>query len=82
MKKYNVGLWGSVDVNIAKGLSLNMYYSLDFDRAQIELPGGGATYEETILRQRELESGYYFYTSFGISYTFGSMKNNVVNPRF
>ena len=82
MKKYNVGLWGSVDVNIAKGLILNMYYSLDFDRAQIELPGGGATYEETILRQRELESGYYFYTSFGISYTFGSMKNNVVNPRF
>lgn len=82
MKKYNVGLWGRVDVNIAKGLSLNMYYGLDFDRAQIELPGGGATYEETILRQRELESEYSYYTRFGISYTFGSMKNNVVNPRF
>ena len=55
---------------------------MDFDRAQIELPGDGATYEETILRQRELESSYFFYTSFGISYTFGSMKNNVVNTRF
>ena len=82
MKKYNIGLWGGVDLNIAKGLSLNLYMSMDFDRAQIELPGGGATYEETILRQRELESSYFFYTSFGISYTFGSMKNNIVNTRF
>jgi len=82
MKKYNIGLWGGVDLNITKGLSLNLYVSMDFDRAQIELPGGGATYEETILRQRELESSYFFYTSFGISYTFGSMKNNVVNSRF
>lgn len=82
MKKYNIGLWGGVDLNIAKGLSLNLYVSMDFDRAQIELPGDGATYEETILRQRELESSYFFYTSFGISYTFGSMKNNIVNTRF
>jgi hypothetical protein len=55
---------------------------MSFDRAQIQLPLNGATYEEIILRQKELESNYFYYVSFGMSYTFGSMKNNVVNPRF
>ena len=52
------------------------------DRAQIELTSDGATYEEVILRQKELESHYFYYMSIGVSYTFGSMKNNFVNPRF
>ena len=55
---------------------------MNFDRAQIHLPLNGATYEEIILRQKELESNFNYSCSLGISYTFGSMKNNVVNPRF
>ena len=70
------------DWNITKGLSLNYSAYINFDRAQIHLPLNGATYEEIILRQKELESNYFYYMYFGISYTFGSMKNNVVNPRF
>ena len=48
----------------------------------IHFPLNGATYEEIILRQKELESNYFYYMSFGLSYTFGSMKNNVVTPIF
>ena len=82
LKKYNVRISSDVDWNISKGLSLYYYAYINFDRGQIHLPLYEATYEEIILRQKELESNYFYYLSFGISYTFGSMKNNVVNPRF
>ena len=82
LRKYNVRISSNVDWNITKGLSLNYWTYINFDRAQIHLPLNGATYEEIILRQKELESNYFYYMSFGLSYTFGSMKNNVVNPRF
>jgi len=42
----------------------------------------GASLEEILLRRRELETSYYYYFSIGLSYTFGSIYNNVVNPRF
>jgi len=82
LKKYNIGISSNIDWNIAKGLALNFWGYIDLDRAQIHLPLNGATYEEIILRQKELESNYFYRLDFGLSYTFGSMKNNVVNPRF
>ncbi|HEX2457685.1 MAG TPA: hypothetical protein VHI99_28565 [Vicinamibacterales bacterium] len=33
-------------------------------------------------RQRELATSYQYDISFGISYSFGSIYNNIVNPRF
>jgi hypothetical protein len=82
MQKYNIWISNNIEWNIAKGLSLDYWGYINFDRSQIHLPLDGATYEEIILRQKELESNYFYYMNFGISYTFGSMKNNVVNPRF
>ena len=35
-----------------------------------------------LLRQRQLPSGYQYFLNFGISYPFGSIFNNIVNPRF
>jgi hypothetical protein len=82
LRKYNIRISSRADWKITKGLSLNYSASFNFDRAQIHIPLSGVTYEEIILRQKELESNYFYYMYFGISYTFGSMKNNVVNPRF
>jgi len=41
----------------------------------------GATPEEIIARQQALATHYSYFTGFGLSYTFGSIYNNVVNPR-
>jgi hypothetical protein len=38
--------------------------------------------EVILLRQRQLLTGYQYYFNFGISYSFGSLFNNIVNPRF
>jgi len=49
---------------------------------QLSLVKGGATTEEILLHRKELETQYRYYVSFGLTYTFGSIYNNVVNPRF
>lgn len=55
-------------------------YSLIHD--QLALSKGEATQEEILLNQQELETQYSYRGSMGISYTFGSIFNNIVNPRF
>ena len=49
---------------------------------QIYLPIEGATYEEILLNQKKLLSKYEYDLAFGVKYTFGSIYNDVVNPRF
>lgn len=82
IKKFNVSLHNSIELKLVKGLSLDLYGYITFVRDQLSLPSSGATLEEILLRRRELETSYYYYMSIGISYTFGSIYNNVVNPRF
>jgi hypothetical protein len=82
MKKYNVQWDNSIDLRLFKGFSLTCYGYMTFLRDQISLPRSGATLEEILLRRRELQTSYYYYLSVGFSYTFGSIYNNIVNPRF
>ena len=49
---------------------------------QIELPKGDVSAEDMYLRLSELETSYRYDGSVGLTYTFGSIYNNVVNPRF
>lgn len=80
--KYRYGAWLSTDVRLFKGLSISGYLSYNVIRDQINIRKGGASEEEVLLQQQELQTNYNFYTYFGISYRFGSIYNNVVNPRF
>jgi hypothetical protein len=73
---------GNLSWRVAKGLSINMGGNYSFIRDQISIPKGGATAEEIFLRRKELRTSYNFFVHFGLSYTFGSIYNNVVNPRF
>ena len=44
--------------------------------------GREASTEDVLLRLRQLQSGYSYFVGFGISYSFGSKVNNIVNPRY
>ena len=49
---------------------------------QLYLARAGATDEEIIARQRQLETAYRSFMFLGITYRFGSINNNIVNQRF
>jgi hypothetical protein len=56
--------------------------SISYIHDQLSLSAGGASQEEILLHRQELETQYRYWGSMGISYTFGSIYNNIVNPRF
>jgi hypothetical protein len=80
--KNNLSLNGSLNLRIAKGLSISLGGGGSLIHDQISLVKGGASTEEILLRRKELETQYSYFTHFGLRYTFGSIYNNVVNPRF
>ncbi len=80
--KYRLEVDGELSFRIARGLELEVDGSASRVRDQISLPRRDATPEEVLLRLRELASGYELNFSIGLSYTFGSIFNNIVNPRF
>jgi hypothetical protein len=77
-----VTLFGSLNIRVVKGLQANFFGSYSRLRDQLYLPKGGATDEEVLLRLRQLQTSYRYFVSVGLSYTFGSIFNNIVNPRF
>jgi hypothetical protein len=46
------------------------------------LKKGDVPEEEVLLRLQQLATGYSYFMHFGVNYRFGSIFNNVVNPRF
>ncbi|MEK7330812.1 MAG: hypothetical protein AAB113_08415 [Candidatus Eisenbacteria bacterium] len=73
---------GSVSLRLTEGLSLDLRASGERIRDQLSLPRASASDEEILLQRRQLATGYQYGFSVGLSYTFGSIFNNVVNPRF
>jgi len=82
MSKYELELFGSISWKIVKGLSFSVYGGYSKIRNQISLPRGSASLEEVLLQRRQLETGYSYWGGIGLSYSFGSIYNNIVNPRF
>ena len=73
---------GEVSLQLVRGLSLDVEGFASRVRDQLSLPRRGATAEEVLLQLRELQSGYEVFFNFGVTYSFGSLFNNIVNPRF
>ncbi len=81
-ERYRASIFGHADVRLFKGFSFNVFADYARIRDRIGLPKEGATTEEILLRLQQLATGYSYSMSMGFSYTFGSIFNSVVNPRF
>lgn len=71
-----------INFRIFKGLSLRVRGRAAHINDQINLSKGDVSEAERLLQLRELATKYRVEGSIEIAYTFGSIYNNVVNPRF
>ena len=77
-----ISINADADVRVSRGFSFNVNADYSVIHDQLSLPRAGATDEEIIARQRQLESSYRYFLALGITYRFGSINNNIVNQRF
>ena len=80
--KYNVSTFSSASLRLFKGFSVNVFADYSKFNDQFFLPKRNFSDEEILTRQFARETHYRYFVNFGLSYTFGSIFNNVVNPRF
>jgi hypothetical protein len=74
--------FNSLDLKLFKGFSFFSFGQLSLIRDQLYLPRGNLTDQERLLRRRQLATSYQYFVQLGLSYSFGSIFNNIVNPRF
>jgi len=81
--KFNrLNLFGFIQLNLIKGLNAHVLGGGSRIHDQLGLVKGDASLEEILLRRRQLATTYNYFVMVGLSYTFGSIYTNVVNPRF
>lgn len=80
--KNNLSLTAYLDLRIAKGLTLSFVGSGSMVHDQLGLVKGNLPVDQILLQRKEMATQFQYFTSFGFTYTFGSIYNNVVNPRF
>lgn len=81
-ERFNAAVFGDAEVRLFKGFSFNLFGEYEKIKDQIGLRKDVATTEEVLLHLSQLATSYSYFISFGITYSFGSIFNNVVNTRF
>ncbi len=82
VSKSRVELDGFIQVRIIKGLSVRIFGGVARINDQLNLARGDLSEADILLQLQELQTSYQLDGRLGITYTFGSIYNNVVNPRF
>jgi len=80
--KRHLIFFNALDLHLIKGLSLSLFGQVSLLRDQLYLPRGDLSDQDRLLRLRQLATSYNYWVQVGLSYSFGSIFNNVVNPRF
>lgn len=80
--RYHIGVFGSADVRLFRGFSFNIFGDYSKIADQISLPRSLLSTEEILLQTRQRPTNHSYYFSAGLSYSFGSIFNSTVNPRF
>ena len=79
---YSIEIDGGINVRIVRGLSVNVSGGVEFIHDQLYLPKSDASDEDILLGRISLPTSYEFNFEVGLNYSFGSIFNSVVNPRF
>jgi hypothetical protein len=82
LSKNRIELMSSVNIRIVKGLSLRINGGIAHINDQLNLKKGDISEAERLLQLRELQTKYRVEGGIELVYTFGSIYNNIVNPRF
>ena len=80
--KRNAYVFVNTDLRLFKGFSLNFFTNYSNIADQIFLRKAASTTGDVLLQQQQQATSYSFGFFGGLRYSFGSILNNVVNPRF
>lgn len=80
--RYSVGIGGGVDLRLFRGFSLRVDGSYTYVQDQINLRAERADDGQILTGDQELATSFNYFASVGVSYSFGSIYNQVVNARF
>ena len=81
-EKNKLTLYSNISWKIFKGLSFDLWGNISRIHDQLSISAGDVSTEDLLLMKKELETKYSYFTSIELSYSFGSIYNNIVNPRF
>jgi hypothetical protein len=82
LERHHLSLFGGITVRLGRGLSLTLSGNASRVKDLITVAAGADdTVEEILLSRRQLQTDYTYSSSVSLSYSFGSIFNNVVNPR-
>jgi hypothetical protein len=80
--KNRLVLQGYLSLRLVRGLAMSLSGEYSRIHDQLGLRKGDASLDEVLLRRTELATDFDYSLSLGLSFTFGSVYSNVVNPRF
>ncbi|MBJ7880671.1 DUF481 domain-containing protein [Gelidibacter salicanalis] len=79
--KNSLQLNSSISVRVFKGLAVRFSGNFEIVHDQINLSGGSASIEDILLQQKQIATDFELNLSIGLSYTFGSAFNTIINSR-
>jgi hypothetical protein len=80
-KQHRVDLFSRMEWRLIRGVNLDIQGNVARVKDQIYLSAEGLDDNEILIGQRELGTDFEYGIELGLSFTFGSIFNNVVNPR-
>ncbi len=82
IKKHRLTLSNSIYLKIFTGLSIRLQGNVSLIHDQLSIRKGEISPEDVILERKQLQTQYSYNLSIGLTYKFGSIYSNIVNPRF
>ena len=79
---YKLTLFNILNIRVIKGLNFFAFGGGSRIHDQLSLVKGDISLDELLLKRTQLATGYDYFAAVGLSFTFGSIFTNVVNPRF